>query len=287
MRPSKECHPGDERGTMHLGQRIFWLFAILFGSVGCVVCVAAIVSGYRVSHRLGQATESVFQKIDASLVSVGKRMARTQQRVNSSKISSEEIVDALKDWTRREAGDRLAIRLETAEKTERIGATLQQADDWLEISQSSVNLVQHALSIGRQSGAPVETPSVDALLEEIESLRQQLTEATELVARIHQRTTDSQDEKTPGERIEQAVQLTLRVVATLGSLDARLETFEKRLSQARDNLQGVESKTHRRLRVVTVCVILLLAWMAAGQMALFRLGWISLAPYRNDTPTTT
>jgi hypothetical protein len=122
----------------------------------------------------------------------------------------------------------------------------------------------------------MDTTSVDGLIEEIASFRSQLAEATEFVARIHERTAEASEEKSLEERIEQAVQLALRVVATLGSIDSRLEKFENRLSETQKNLQELKTKTHRWILVVTIGITLLMVWMAAGQVALCLLAWNGL-----------
>jgi len=261
---------------MTIFKRLPSLLALFLGFIGLVGCFALVVGVWIISARLSQVTENLFGKLDGSLVVVRERVAQTHDRVEVSKITTEGIEKTLKDWTKREAGERLALRLNAAEKTERLASTLQQADHWLEVSESSVELVQQALSMGSLAGAPMDTTSVDGLIEEIASFRSQLAEATEFVARIHERTAEASEEKSLEERIEQAVQLALRVVATLGSIDSRLEKFENRLSETQKNLHGLNTKTRRWILVVTIGITLFMVWMAAGQVALCRLAWNSL-----------
>jgi hypothetical protein len=82
---------------------------------------------------------------------------------------------------------------------------------------------------------------------------------------------EESDEKPPEERIKQAAQLTLRVIASLGSLDSRLEEFAVRLSVAQNQLQGFKTGIKWRIQVATIGVTLLIVWMAVGQLALCRL----------------
>ena len=253
---------------MTLCIHILRLLTLLIGLLGLAGCIAAIVGNWSVSARLSQATENVFGTIDSSLIVIRERIAQTQDHVEASKITTEGIEKTLKDWTKREAGERLALRLNAAEKTERLASTLQQADHWLEVSKSSVELVQQALLMGGSTGAPMDTTSVDGLIDEIASLRIQLAEATECVARIHERTAEASEEKPLKERIEQTVRLSLRVVATLGSVVSRLEKCENRLSETQKNLQGLKTRTLRWILVVTIGITLFMVWMAAGQVAL-------------------
>ena len=104
-------------------------------------------------------------------------------------------------------------------------------------------------------------------------MRTLCAEATEFVDKVHERVAEASDENSLEERVTQAVQLVLRTVATLSSLDSRLERAAERLSQAQRQLQELESQTRRWIFAATIVITLLLCWMAAGQAALCRLAW--------------
>ena len=252
------------------------VIGIAVGSIGIVLCVAALVGIWLVSARLGQATESLFSKMDHSLVVVRQWVVQTQERVSAAAITTNELATALRDWTGREVGQRLAAQLDAAEKTERLASTLRQADQWLEVSESSLELVQELLSIGAPISEPNDTTLIDQIKEELASLRAQLAEATEFTAGIHERITGASEEKSPDARIEQAAQFALRVVATLGSVGPRLERFADRFSSAQSQLQGLNARIQRWRLLVTAGVAVLILWMAAGQIALCRLAWNGL-----------
>jgi len=264
--------------TMTACKRILRLLMLLLGLVGLVGCMAAIVKGWGIKARLSQATESVFAIIDDSMVAAGKRVAQAQARVEASKITTEDIAEGLKGWTKRKVSERLAVRLDVAEKAERLGIALQQADHWLEVSQSSVELAQKALAIGRSTNRPSNAASLERLIEEIRSLRAQLAEATASVARIHERTTGAGEEKSLGEKIEQAAHFAVRVAATLGLIDSSLNKLENGLREVRKDLQRFKSRTLRWMLKATLAVTLIAVWMAAGQVALCLLAWTGLRP---------
>jgi hypothetical protein len=258
---------------MALCKRILSLLALLLGLVGLAASTVAIVAIWSVSARLSRVTENVFERIDGSLVVVRERVAQTRERVEAARITTEGIERTLRDWTKREARDRLTSRLGVEEKAERLASGLQQADHWLTFSESSVQLVQQALALANSTGAPVETEPADRLLEELASLRVQLTQVTESVERIRERTAEAGGEKLLKERIDQAVRLALRVIATLGSIDSRLEDFGKRLSETRTEARNLKTKTPLWIRIATIDITLLILWMAAGQFLLFLHGW--------------
>lgn len=269
---------------MNLCKRVLSLAALLLGLVGLVGCTAAIVGAWLVSGRLSQATEDLFGKIDGAFIVVGERVAQTQDRLQAAKTTTEDVEKALKGWAKREAGERLVLRVEAEEKAERLAFALMQADQWLELSASSAETVQGVLSMGSSTGAPTETVLLDRLLEEIGALRGQLAEAAELVEGIRGHTADDGGEKTLDQRIDQAAQLALRVIATLSSVDSRLEKFEGRLSETRQEVLRWKTTTLRWIVIATIGVSLVMAWMGAGQVALCFFGWKGLGRARARRP---
>ena len=205
---------------MRATRRLCPWVALLLGCAGVAVCVAGIVGVWLVSSRLGRVAENLFGRVDNAFVAVRDRVDGAGQRVRAARITSEDIEQNLKDWTKREARDRLTSRLGVEEKAERLADGLQQVDHWLEFSESSVQLVQQALELGNAAGAPVETDPAERLLEELASIRVRLTEATESVEGIRERTAEAGEERSLRERIDQAVRLALRVIATLSSIDS-------------------------------------------------------------------
>ena len=258
--------------TMSFGRRFVVFFALGLGLIGTIACIVAIFALWTFEAQLRRTTEAVFGKVDASLAVVQERAERARNRVNDSVITTEGMVSSLKEWTKREASQRVALRLNVAEKSDRLRVAILQADNWLEVSRSSAELAQQALSFSNTIGTQIETGFVDELVEEITSLRGRLAEATELVDKLHERAA-AMGEESSQDRIEQAVQLALRVIATLGSMDSRLKKLENRLSETQQNLQGLNDKTRNWIRAVTIVITLLILWMAAGQVVLCWCAW--------------
>jgi hypothetical protein len=246
---------------------------ITLGGIGILVCLASIIVLWMASARLGRVSESAFSKLDESLVAVRQSTVETRDRVREAKITTEDMEKSLREWTRREAGQRVALRLNVVEKADRVSAIMQQAGVWLDFAESSVGLVNEVLSNGPSTSEPADAPSLDQLIKEIASLRVQLTEAMNEVAKIRERLATGGDEKSSSERIEQAAQFALRVAATLGSMDSRLDGFGERLSAIQNRLQELNSKTRWWIALTTIGIALLILWLAAGQVALCRICW--------------
>ena len=162
---------------------------------------------------------------------------------------------------------------------------LQDADHWLELSASSVELVRRALSMASVAGAPADPAAVDGLIEEMAFLRTQLAEATDFVTRLRDCTGEKSGAKPRDQRIRQAAELAVRVAATLGTIDSRLDRLVDRLSQMRENSRELRVTTLRRIWLGTIAVMMLVLWMGAGQVALSLHGWQGLDRGQIGRPT--
>jgi hypothetical protein len=249
------------------------VIGICMGSVGIVVCALVMIALWIVSIRVGAVTESVFSNVDRSMSAVHKRVVQTKDRVTAATITANDLETTLRKWTTREAGQRLALRLDAAQKTEQLASSLRQADDWLEVSESAVGLVQEILSICASTSAPADTTLVDELKGQIQSMRLQVAEATETVGKIQERIAETSEAKVPEPRIEQAIQFGLRVVATLGSIGPRLEKLADRFPATQSQFQDVKARAQRWRLCLTLGTSFLMIWMAAGQAVLCRLAW--------------
>jgi len=256
-----------------VSKRILYLLPLILGLIGFVGCIAAIVGTWIVDARVNRVTENLFTAIDNSLVVAQQRIARTQGRVEALKVTSEEIERSVRNWTKSAARERLASRLEIEERAERLASGLEQADDWLELAESSVRLVQHALEAASALGAQVQTEPTDHLLEELTSLRNQLTRAGEQVESMRDRSTEATEQNLPGEGLNRVAQSALRVIATLGSIDSRLENVRERLTEIQHLAQNAKTKLLCWVRTAAIGITLLIGWMAVGQASLCHIGW--------------
>ncbi|MCH5373149.1 MAG: hypothetical protein JJ992_04185 [Planctomycetes bacterium] len=257
-------------------RRIFCFVALSLGFVGIVVCVAGLLGAWVIRSRVQQVVDNAFVAIDDSLHGVDVRIAQTQESVGAARVTSEGLEQTLKDWSKREVGERVRSRLELDEKAEQLSNRLRQADDWLEFSESSIRLAQQALELVESIGAPAKSQVAGRLMEELDSLRTQLTQTMDAVDRIAERTSELGDEKPRKEYLDQAVPLALKAIATFRSMESRLVDVRDRLSELQARTQELETRIHRWILIGTIGISLLIAWMAAGQYFLCCHGWKQL-----------
>jgi hypothetical protein len=262
-----------------------WINAagMILGGIGIIVCLASMAVLWIAIARLGDVTESLFDRLDRSLIAIRERVVQAQDRVQAAKISAEDVQKSIGDWTKGEAVQRVAAKLDAEQRTERLSSILQQADRLLDVSESSVGFVQQVLSVDAAMNASAAREKVDQLLTDIVELRSQLNQAAESVNRVRERVVELSDDQPAEERTGQILQITLRVVATLGSIDSRLGRTADRVSESQIGLQEIQKKANWWICAATITVMLLILLMAAGQVALCRLAWTSFRSMKAPT----
>jgi hypothetical protein len=105
-----------------------------------------------------------------------------------------------------------------------------------------------------------------------------MAEAKDIVTGIQERLVAASEEKSRAERIEQAAQLAVRLAATVGSIESRLQKITDKLSDSQKRVQEAQAKMQRWIFAIAAVAALVILWMAAGQTALW---WISWKGWRN------
>jgi hypothetical protein len=259
---------------MTFRRRLILFVVLALGIVGSLACAAAAIGAWFVGAKLRNTTETAFAKIDDSLVAIRDRTEQTRDRLKESTLSAETISSSVKDWAARSAGERLALKIDVAGKSERLLVVMYRGDSLLEISSSSAESVQQTLSILSAIGGEIDGDTVSVVIDQIASLRKQLGEAIGFVQDLHDKTTAI--DEIPESRFHQIIQLSLRALETLGSIDARIGAFQTRLVEMQEKSQALLVRSLRWGKALTVATIALLVWMTAGQLALSYLAWRNL-----------
>jgi methyl-accepting chemotaxis protein len=127
------------------------------------------------------------------------------------------------------------------------------------------------LSTIDSSGEPTALSALEQLIKQIASLRTQLADAAQVITTIHERLSGTSEAKLPAEKVEQVVQLTVRLAATFGDVEARLQKTTEGLSDAQNRIEEAKTRVQRWIHASAIGVTLLILLMAAGQVALCRL----------------
>jgi hypothetical protein len=267
---------------MAILKRVLSLLALCLGVLGAIACIAAIYFALSVSSRLCRATDRLFEKLESTTVRAQDRVVQIRERLDESKLTSESIQKSLADWAKKAAAERVALRLEVAKKSERLAPALQQAGQWLEVSGSACELVQQGLSIAATSGAVTDSTRIDELIDDIKGVRAKIAEVEDAAAHIREWAAETEEAKPAGRRIEQVMELAVRVAATLGTVDSRLDKLSERITRTKEQLQESKDKTIQRIHLATIAAVFLILWLGIGQVALAYVGCRSIARPRSD-----
>jgi hypothetical protein len=264
-------------------KQLLRVLVLLFSFVSFATCVAAVIGLLVVGPRLSAATQDIFRTVNDALAVVREKVERSHDRVIDSKITAESIEESVKKWSRQEAGERLAEQLEVEKNAAQLATVLVQADQWLELSESSAVIAKHAMSAVGTTTAQDYQVSIESLIEQIAALRVQVANATAAVGSIRERAAGYDSETPSDQRIDAVLQLARRLFVTLGSIDTRLADFAHALSGTQRDLRQMELTTVRWILIARIGFSLLVAWLAAGQVCLLVHAWRGLTRSERGT----
>jgi hypothetical protein len=254
--------------------------AVVLGLLGVVGCVGGMVGGVWFGSRLSRGNDRAFRLVDTSLAAARDRVLKAQRRVSESKISADQVQDAIGNWTKGQVRQEVASRLQVEERAGKLALGLQQAGDWLETAAASVRGLQSTLDLGSSIGVPADGELLKPVLGKLADLAGQLRQAQETANDIRDRAAASSEGEPRDDRIGRAVQMAARVVATLGAIEPGLGEAAQRLSERQARMEQLRVRTHRYIVLGVIVMLLLLSWMAAGQVALCVYGWRNRRPAR-------
>jgi hypothetical protein len=260
-----------------LFKRILAMFALAFGFLGVLACLAGFYAVWLLGSRLEQANERVFSRIDQGLASVQDLVGRVQKRVQEAKITTAEVDQKLRDWTKRKATERLVSRLEIESRAEKLSGHLQTADSWLQTSTETIRGIQHILELGKSLGAPLDPAALEEVFEKLTAVRGTLQKTEQSVDRIREFSKEPEENRLP-----RIVKLVARTLLTMSEVDTRLENSVTRLAELQTDAQELKARTSNFIFVRTMACYLILAWMAVGQAALCLCGWTNCCRSRSS-----
>lgn len=249
------------------------VLALILGLLGLTACGAVGIGAWIGGARLAAATGNLFDKMDAAFVGIHERVAQTQARVSDLKITAEGIQQDLGHRVQQETMQQVAARMQIEAKSAQLAEALAKADQWLELAANSTELLQQVLLAGLPAGTAENSARGSRLLEELSVLRQGLAEAKEMTARLQPLTTPGGVETAIFQRRDEVAQVAIRLLATFGVLDSRLEQFQRRVAETQVEARHRETKIKRWIFLASTSIVLLSAWLAAGQFCLCRQGW--------------
>jgi DNA-binding transcriptional MerR regulator len=248
-------------------KRLLALFALFSGLLGVVACMAGAYAVCLVGSRLQQTNEVAFTAIDRGLSAAQDRVRGVQERVKDLTITTSEIDKGVRDWAKKKADERLVSRADLDRRAEKLAERLQTADSFLEASTETIRGIQQILELGNSLGASLDPASLTDVVQKLQEIRGQLQQTDRALDGIREFLAGMEDGSEPS-RLARVGKLLARSPLVTTGIDSRLENAVTRLDEWRSHTEELKARTARRILLATIACWLLLAWVAAGQIAL-------------------
>jgi hypothetical protein len=249
------------------------LFMAVGGVLGAALCIAAIVAVWLFAARLREINELAHDGLVRSAQRAREQVVRAQQSVVESRIGSEDLRRRLADWSRETAARHAAEKLDIQAKAERLSTGLETVDQYLELGQALADSIHDTIELAALLGIRENDSPPTALREHFEATRTRLHQATTTLVEIRRRVDDIADAGQISERRQQAIQLSLRVVATVSNLDERMADAANRIDEAQSWARESKTKTRNWIIAGQIAASAILAWLGLGQESLCLLAY--------------
>ncbi len=265
---------------MSLGKRLSGLILVGLGVIGMAVCLAAIAGLWISAAHLQRINSRLFRQVDQLIVKVAQRAAQAGDAVGGTR----ELVQALKRTLKESAGELLAGRVASLPEIEnierRLASAMERTDDLLEVSASTAELLEQLLAA---VGAIAPERSIDRqgssdLTAAIRSTRESLANASERLADVRRRLAEIRQKRGVDVNLSEIAKLSLGVIAKLDVVQAQIAAFRSRLDETKSRSAQLQERIRRWILAGECLILLLIAWVGAGQFCLLLQGRRLLRP---------
>lgn len=262
-------------------KRTQYKLSLVAGIVGTLGCLAVLVVVWLAVARIHAATNGLFATAERSLGAIDDRLQKAGERIEALRITGDELASGVRARAEDIARDTAAARLGMADRASQLGNGIEVVDGWLTTSESALQTTSEVLVLLESSGLKVESGGVEKLLADLGELRTELQAASDLVARAQRQLEggDNEADERQGMRA-----LVPRLIATLTSLDARVEGLRAGVQQLASKVGAAKSSVGGWMFSIAAVLSAILLWLAAGQVALAVIGWRGGNGPPRDTP---
>ncbi len=265
---------------MSLGKRLSGLILVGLGAIGIGVCLAGIAGLWIVASRLQQVNSRVFRQVDQLIVQVDRRATQAQNAAGGTR----DLVEALKRTLRESAAELLAGRLASLPQVDnverRLASAMERSDELVEVSVSMAELIEQLLAT-IDAIAPERSVNLQGssdLMAAIRSAQESLADASERLADVQRRLAEIRQKRGVDVNLSEITKLSLGLVAKLDVVQSRIATFRCRLDETKSRSAQLQDRISSLILAGECLILLLIAWVSAGQFCLLLQGRRLLRP---------
>jgi chromosome segregation ATPase len=262
---------------MSLGKRLSGLILVGLGAVGAVVCLLGIAGVWIGAFRLRQVNSRLFRHADQLIVQVDQRAAQAREAVGGTR----DLADALKQTLKESATELLAGRVASLPEIEnierRLASAMERTDALLDVSASTVDSIEQLLAaVASEGNADLQEPS--DLMAAIQPTRASLTNASERLADVQRCLAEIRERRGVNVNLAEITKLSLGIVAKLDIVQTQIDAFRSRLDQTKSRSAQLQHRIGTWILAGQCLILLLIAWVGAGQFCLLLQGRRLLRP---------
>tara|TARA_B110000116_G_scaffold263850_1_gene270908 strand:- start:7 stop:840 length:834 start_codon:yes stop_codon:yes gene_type:complete len=252
-----------------------YFFALIFGYVGLFLCVLGMIFLVVSSRKVDNSNKKIFATLNEILETVEERKNEVRVRFDITVKTVISVKEKLEQWLsdkEEEVSHEDKIWLD--KKLEELLILLSQADQWMELSQSSLQVVNQAIELANSSGASIETTLTKRIFEEISSVRESLTQLTEEVESIDRQFSVNEKFDINEIILGSVFDFSDKKIASVDIALGHLKTLDNEIVKAKQSLDSYKNKISAWIRNICILMVLIITWMAIGQLSLSTIGWV-------------
>ncbi len=252
-----------------------YFFALIFGYVGLFLCVLGMIFVVVSSRKVDNSNKKIFATLNEILETVEERKNEVRVRFDITVKTVISVKEKLEQWSNdkeEEVSHEDKIWLD--KKLEELLILLSQADQWMELSQSSLQVVNQAIELANSSGASIETTLTKRIFEEVSSVRESLTQLTEEVESIDRQFSVNEKFDINEIILGSVFDFSDKKIASVDIALGHLKTLDNEIAKAKQSLDRYKNKISAWIRNICILMVLIITWMAIGQLSLSTIGWV-------------
>jgi len=259
---------------MSLGKRLSGLILVGLGAVGMAFCLAGIAGLWIGASRLQQVNARLFHSVDQLIIQVDRWATQARDAVGGTR----DLVDAMKQTLHESAAELLAGRVASLPEIEnierRLASAMERTDQLVEVSASTAELIEQLLANldAIASERSVDLQGSSDLMATIRSTRESLANASERLADVQRRLAEIRQKRGVDVNLSEITKLSLGVVAKLDVVQAQIAALRSRLDETKSRSAQLEDRIRIWILVGQCLILLLIAWVSAGQFCLLLQG---------------
>ena len=260
---------------MQKDRRGYYFFALIFGYVGLFLCVVGMIFLVISSRKIDNSNQKIFATLNNILETVEdrKKEVRIQFGVTVETLTS--IKAKLEEWANdKEKELNPQDRIWLHQKLKDLLTLLSQADQWMELSQSSLDVINQAIELANSSGASIETTLTKQIFDEVSSVRSSLNELINEVEAIDKNFSNNTNFDINEIILGSVFDFSDKKIASVDIALGHLKTLDIEITKAKQNLNSYKNKISAWIRNLCILMVLIIAWMAVGQLSLSTIGWV-------------